>query len=90
MSFVNSGRKNVHNKAKGHQSFMVNDELGRLVDRDSDFHLSLCLKKFLSGQRFDGEIKDAVTSWLTSQRGKFFDAVIETLISHYGQCQGGA
>ncbi|KAJ4434925.1 hypothetical protein ANN_23496 [Periplaneta americana] len=44
----------------------------------SDFHLFLHLKKFLGGQRFDGdEVKTAVREWFASQAGKFYNEGIE-------------
>ncbi|KAJ4444778.1 hypothetical protein ANN_06575, partial [Periplaneta americana] len=48
----------------------------------SDFHLSLHLKKFLSGQRFDGddEVKTAVREWFASQAGEFYNERIERLV----------
>ncbi|GBM85012.1 hypothetical protein AVEN_4031-1 [Araneus ventricosus] len=49
----------------------------------SDFHLFLHLKRFLSGLSFDDyeEVKDAITSWVTSQVATFCDAGIQNLVS---------
>ncbi|KAJ4451734.1 hypothetical protein ANN_03205 [Periplaneta americana] len=51
----------------------------------SDFHLFLHLKKFLGGQRFDGddEVKTAVREWFASQ---FYNEGIERLVSQLDKC----
>jgi len=50
----------------------------------SDFNLSLHLKKFLGGKRFDDDddLKDAVQKWLTSQAAAFCEG-IQKLVSRY-------
>ncbi|KAJ4438717.1 hypothetical protein ANN_14664 [Periplaneta americana] len=54
----------------------------------SDFHLFLDLKKFLSGQRFDGddEVKTAVREWFASQAGEFHNEGIERLVPRLDKC----
>ncbi|KAJ4428785.1 hypothetical protein ANN_25778 [Periplaneta americana] len=54
----------------------------------SDFHLFLHLKKFLGGQRFDGddEVKTAVRKWFASQAGKFYNEGIERLVPRLDKC----
>ncbi|KAJ4438273.1 hypothetical protein ANN_14212 [Periplaneta americana] len=54
----------------------------------SDFHLFLHLKKFLCGQRFDGddEVKTAVREWFASQTGEFYNEGIERLVPRLGKC----
>ncbi|KAJ4439329.1 hypothetical protein ANN_07451 [Periplaneta americana] len=51
----------------------------------SDFHLFLHLKKFLGGQRFDGddEVKTAVREWFASQ---FYKEGIERLVPRLDKC----
>ena len=53
-----------------------------------DFHLSLHLKKFLGGKRFDDDddLKDAVQKWLTSQAAAFYEEAIQKLVPRYGKC----
>ena len=54
----------------------------------SDFHLFLHLKKFLGGERFDGDcdLKDAVQKWLTSQADAFYEEGLQKLVPHYDKC----
>jgi hypothetical protein len=54
----------------------------------SDFNLSLHLKKFLAGQRFnnDEDVKRAVQKWLSSQAATFYDEGIDKLVSRYDKC----
>ncbi|KAJ4429615.1 hypothetical protein ANN_21801 [Periplaneta americana] len=54
----------------------------------SDFHLFLHLKKFLGGQRFDGddEVKTAVREWFASQAGEFYNEGIERLVRRLDKC----
>ncbi|KAJ4446843.1 hypothetical protein ANN_13541 [Periplaneta americana] len=54
----------------------------------SDFHLFLHLKKFLGGQRFDGddEVKTAVREWFASQAGEFYNEGIERLVPRLDKC----
>jgi hypothetical protein len=57
-----------------------------LVPRD--FHLFLCLKKFLAGQHFlnDDDIKEAVKKWLSSQAATFYKEGIQKLVPCYDKC----
>lgn len=54
----------------------------------SDFHLFLHLKSFLAGQRFnsDEELKEHVTSWLTTQAATFYEEGILKLVPRYDKC----
>ncbi|KAJ4428302.1 hypothetical protein ANN_24320 [Periplaneta americana] len=54
----------------------------------SDFHFFLHLKKFLGGQRFDGddEVKTAVREWFASQAGEFYNEGIERLVPRLDKC----
>lgn len=54
----------------------------------SDFHLFMHLKKWLGSQRFedDGELKDAVSSWLKAQAADFYAEGISKLVHRYDKC----
>ncbi|XP_069704777.1 sodium channel protein Nach-like [Periplaneta americana] len=54
----------------------------------SDFHLFLHLKKFLSGQHFDGdeEVKTVVREWFVSQAGEFYNGGIEGFVPQIDKC----
>ncbi|KAJ4431881.1 TGF-beta receptor type-1, partial [Periplaneta americana] len=53
----------------------------------SEFHLFLHLKKFLGGQRFDGdEVKTAMREWFASQAGEFYNEGIERLVPRLDKC----
>jgi len=54
----------------------------------SDYHHFLHLKKFLGGKRFDnnGDLKDAVQKWLTSQAAAFCKEGIQKLVPPYDKC----
>jgi hypothetical protein len=55
--------------------FAGNDSIIPLAP--SDFHVFQHLKTFLSGQRFHDEVKEAVSTWFTSQAATFYDAGIQ-------------
>ncbi|GBL99130.1 hypothetical protein AVEN_64125-1 [Araneus ventricosus] len=59
----------------------------RLDLEPSNFLLFLHLKRLLSDQHFDDdeEVKDVLTSWLTSQAATLYDAGIQNLISRYSK-----
>jgi histone-lysine N-methyltransferase SETMAR len=46
----------------------------------SDFHVSLHLETFLSGQQFHNEVKEAINTWCASQAASFYDAGIQKLV----------
>ncbi|KAJ4438355.1 hypothetical protein ANN_14297 [Periplaneta americana] len=54
----------------------------------NDFNLFLHLKKFLGGQRFDGddEVKTAVWEWFASQAGEFYNEGIERFVPRLDKC----
>jgi len=54
----------------------------------SDFHLFLHLKSFLAGRQFhdDDEVKETVTTCLTSQAASFYDEGIQKLVQRYDKC----
>ncbi|GBN56310.1 hypothetical protein AVEN_224543-1 [Araneus ventricosus] len=54
----------------------------------SEFQLFLNMKRFFNGLRFDDdeEVKDAVTSRLTSQAPRFYNSSIQNLVSRYDKC----
>jgi hypothetical protein len=54
----------------------------------SDFHVFLHLKKFLGGRRLleDGDVKEAVNTWFSSQAASFYDAGIQKLVPRYDKC----
>jgi hypothetical protein len=56
----------------------------------SDFHLFVPLKKHLRGRRFatDGEIQQAVMSWLQALDTDFFYAGIDPLVYRCDKCFG--
>jgi hypothetical protein len=56
----------------------------------SDFHLFGPLKKHLSGRRFatDGEVWQAVMSWLQVLDTDFFYAGIDALVYRWDKCLG--
>jgi histone-lysine N-methyltransferase SETMAR len=54
----------------------------------SDFHLFGQLKKHLGGRRFatDGEVQQAVMSWLQALGTDFFYAGIDALVYRWNKC----
>ena len=54
----------------------------------SDFHLFLHLKSFLAGWQFhnDNEVKETVTTCITSQVTSFYDDGIQKLVQRYDTC----
>jgi hypothetical protein len=54
----------------------------------SDFHLFGSLKKHLGGRRFatDGEVQQAVMSWLQALDTDFFYAGIDALVYWWDKC----
>jgi histone-lysine N-methyltransferase SETMAR len=56
----------------------------------SDFHLFGPLKKHLGGRRFatDGEVQQAVMSWLQALDTDFFYAGIDALLYRWDRCFG--
>ncbi|GBL86187.1 hypothetical protein AVEN_131934-1 [Araneus ventricosus] len=54
----------------------------------SDFHLFLKLKEFLSGKRFgsDGELENAVTTWVNELASEEYDMGILKLMNRYDKC----
>jgi hypothetical protein len=56
----------------------------------SDFHLFGPLKKHLGGKRFatDGEVQQAVMSWLQAIDTDFFYAGIDALVYRWDKCLG--
>jgi histone-lysine N-methyltransferase SETMAR len=56
----------------------------------SDFHLFGPLKKHLGGRRFatDGEVQQAIMSWLQALDTDFFCAGIDALVYQWNKCFG--
>jgi histone-lysine N-methyltransferase SETMAR len=53
----------------------------------SDFHLFLCLKKFLAGQHFlNNDVKEAVKKLPSSQEATFYKKGIHKLVPRYDKC----
>ncbi|GBO46811.1 hypothetical protein AVEN_153156-1 [Araneus ventricosus] len=85
------------NDGDGKMKFQA-DRLSRLGKNESSivspdlaasyFHLFLHAKRILSGQRSDDDekVRDAVTSWLTSQVAIFYDPGKPNLVSGYDKC----
>jgi hypothetical protein len=52
-----------------------------------DFHVFLHLKAFLGGRRFhDDEVKETINTLFASQAASFYNARIQTLMTHYDKC----
>jgi hypothetical protein len=56
----------------------------------SDFHLFGPLKQHLGGRRFatDGEVQEAIMSWLQALDTDFFYAGIDVLVYQWDECFG--
>ena len=55
--------------------------------RSQQFPFVLHLKKHLVGQKFhEGEVKNAVTTWLCAQVAEFYDIGIQKLIPRLNKC----
>lgn len=54
----------------------------------SDFHLFLHLKTFLGAHKFnnDDQLKERVTTWLTTQAATFYEEGIQKLVPRYDKC----